>query len=193
MPKRIVKPASLTGPGDGIRIILEPRNTKIEIPKSSYGASVPKNVVPVRRDSSAFSDLSLHASTGGVTLRTRRLRVFYMSYLSTFEDLLGTPLVSHAALSAICSTVVYSCVAWTLLYFVCRRVFFPRLSADFSNRAVSFVHAVVGAVLAYVSFSAGFWSELGTPSTHKQASVLVRRGHAACCAGDWHCPRVAIE
>lgn len=40
-------------------------------------------------------------------------------------------------------------VAWSLLFMVSRFVLFRKLSADFSNRVVSIIHALVAIVLSY--------------------------------------------
>ena len=85
-------------------------------------------------------------------------------------------------------------VAWAAVFFVLRRLLFPRFTATFSNVVVSYIHACVAMGLA-VQLSAVDWrhpfSGYGQPPTPAQMTVLSVRlstgwslcmRHAACAA-----------
>ena len=65
--------------------------------------------------------------------------------------------------------------AWTALFFVSRFVLFRRFSADFANRVVSIIHALLAIVL---SWGAVNWSDplgnVGGPNSPEQVKNKLR-------------------
>jgi hypothetical protein len=62
-------------------------------------------------------------------------------------------------------------VGWFLLFAVIRLGFFRKYSADFSNRVVSIIHAVVAIYYSYLCFENGFagmFNNVGGPNTEPQ-------------------------
>ena len=77
---------------------------------------------------------------------------------------------------------------WGALFLLVRHVLSRRQSAEFANRVVSLVHAVVAAYLAAAALAPDFyrgalWSGMGGPSTPAQAREpgFAARG-SGCCA-----------
>lgn len=66
-------------------------------------------------------------------------------------------------------------VGWALMFVVFRLVVFRKHTADFSNRVVSIVHAVVAIYYSYVTFTSGFagmFDNIGGPNTDAQALCM---------------------
>lgn len=61
-------------------------------------------------------------------------------------------------------------VAWTLLFMVSRFVLFRKTSADFANRVVSIVHALLAIVLSYLALDVKDpFKNIGGPNSPAQA------------------------
>ena len=66
-------------------------------------------------------------------------------------------------------------VLWGLMWFVCKFALFRKYGADFSNRVVSIVHAVVAMYYSYLTFEngwSGMYDNIGGPNTEAQTLCM---------------------